>query len=105
MQMNEPYQVFGARCAQLGVPCWRLELAGGRLIEPDEPAAMLPLLRAPSVRAAVLSAMTAMAQIERPETSAIFPGWTLLYMHDGEPARRHALTAALLLNDTACSTA
>src|SRR5689334_14290905 len=73
----EIHGVFAARCAQLGIPCWKLEVASGALTEPHEPAAIVPLLQSPSLRSMVQTAASAMAQADAPETVTPLPGWTL----------------------------
>jgi HD-GYP domain-containing protein (c-di-GMP phosphodiesterase class II) len=88
------------RCAQLGLPCWKLDLAGGALIEPEEPAALSPFLHAPVVRSMIQSAASTMSQSDQPSPVSPFPGWMLVGFVHVEPPRR-TLIITLILSDSA----
>jgi HD-GYP domain-containing protein (c-di-GMP phosphodiesterase class II) len=96
---------FTRRCAQLGVPCWKLDLASGALIEPEEPAALGPFLHAPGVRTMIQSAANAMAQADAPAVATPFPGWTLVPFVQSDFGKRVGLTLALILSDSATESA
>ena len=92
---------FTRRCAQLGLPCWKLDLVTGALVEPEEPAALGPFLHAPVIRTMIQAAASTMSQADQPAPTNPFPGWTLVPFIQSDGSRRLTLTIALILSDSA----
>jgi HD-GYP domain-containing protein (c-di-GMP phosphodiesterase class II) len=105
LSQSDFHTTFAKRCARLGIPCWGINVESNSLTEPDEPAALVPLLRCTVVRSMIQNAAAAMMQAEQPAILKPLPGWIVAPFVQSDGFRKVSLSVALLLSDSVCESA